>query len=642
IVGSGIEKGPKAFDINDDGKLELFVGADKVYGFNYTGALLEGFPLEDGNYFRATLAIDDLEGDGHYEIVGHTSGDRKLHVWNLSNRELLWSKNTYSGIAISSPLIADLDNDGKKEIVTGASDTHLYAWYHNGTEVIDGDNDPSTDGVFATINEMYSYGSPSVGDIDMDGNLEIFWTSGRGENLYAWHHDGTELLDGDNNASTLGVFKELGQEVNSNPVIVDLDGDEVPEIVVNTVGKLFVLKNDSSVLLEKSIGLTPQGPTSSAAIGDLDGNGTLDIIIGNSNGIYAFSIDGDALEGWPVAVGGKVLSSVVLADINQDNNLEVIVGSDDKNLYGFYNDGTLIQGFPIETGEAITGSPLVADLDNDSDVELVFVSRDSVIYIFDLDGLYDESLVTWGEDMFNPQNTGRFYYSCDNEFICGEWSDPSKECGTRECDCWCIGEIGCEGDGIESVDCPSIPSPSGDGGGGGGGVLIPPCVENWTCNNWLPCVDGIQVRRCTDLNNCSTNESMPILERDCGTGLENQSLNQSINESLDNITENETEPEEELSQVFEEVFTRNIYVIIGYIVLVAFFIFLGVRKMFKKKRVSKKANAILLLENYIAKGLALNKSPEYLIENLKRVGWPEEYVRDKIKEVGKDEALQTR
>ncbi|MFH1506063.1 MAG: C25 family cysteine peptidase, partial [archaeon] len=46
IVGSGIEKGPKAFDINDDGKLELFVGADKVYGFNYTGALLEGFPLE--------------------------------------------------------------------------------------------------------------------------------------------------------------------------------------------------------------------------------------------------------------------------------------------------------------------------------------------------------------------------------------------------------------------------------------------------------------------------------------------------------------------------------------------------------------------------------------------------------------------
>jgi len=46
----------------------------------------------------------------------------------------------------------------------------------------------------------------AVGDIDGDGYSEIILGS---DELYVWHHDGTELLDGDNESQTLGPFTNL-------------------------------------------------------------------------------------------------------------------------------------------------------------------------------------------------------------------------------------------------------------------------------------------------------------------------------------------------------------------------------------------------------------------------------------------------
>jgi len=43
------------------------------------------------------------------------------------------------------------------------------------------------------------------------------------------------------------------------------------------------------------------------------------------------------------------------------------------------------------------------------------------------------------------------------------------------------------------------------------------CVENWECNNWSACVNGVQTRICTDLNNCRTLNGKPIEEQLCMT-----------------------------------------------------------------------------------------------------------------------------
>ena len=70
------------------------------------------------------------------------------------------------------------------------------------------------------------------------------------------------------------------------------------------------------------------------------------------------------------------------------------------------------------------------------------------------------------------------------------------------------------------------------GGGGGGGSIVTTtstqendtnstlissnnCEENWTCSEWLDCVNTVQKRVCTDKNNCGTEEDKPIVQREC-------------------------------------------------------------------------------------------------------------------------------
>jgi uncharacterized repeat protein (TIGR01451 family) len=74
------------------------------------------------------------------------------------------------------------------------------------------------------------------------------------------------------------------------------------------------------------------------------------------------------------------------------------------------------------------------------------------------------------------------------------------------------------------------PSPGGGGGGGGGrvgigGVQQPApeapalitgaCTESWACEGWSPCVEGRQVRECTDLGRCNTTVYLPLTSRAC-------------------------------------------------------------------------------------------------------------------------------
>lgn len=41
------------------------------------------------------------------------------------------------------------------------------------------------------------------------------------------------------------------------------------------------------------------------------------------------------------------------------------------------------------------------------------------------------------------------------------------------------------------------------------------CQEAWSCTAWSECVDGIQIRDCTDTNECGTQENKPITFKSC-------------------------------------------------------------------------------------------------------------------------------
>jgi len=146
---AGIFASPALADFDDDGKLEVVAAADDgtVYVWNYKGELYDAnkdgvadwpqsvpfdwqtdqCPFTVG--FGASPAIADVNDDGRPEIV-IPSKNGKIYAWKpdgtLLPTESGWPL-VYDSRSSSSPVIADLKNDGKLYVIVGGYD-YLYVW----------------------------------------------------------------------------------------------------------------------------------------------------------------------------------------------------------------------------------------------------------------------------------------------------------------------------------------------------------------------------------------------------------------------------------------------------------------------------------------------------------------------------------
>jgi hypothetical protein len=61
-----------------------------------------------------------------------------------------------------------------------------------------------------------------------------------------------------------------------------------------------------------------------------------------------------------------------------------------------------------------------------------------------------------------------------------------------------------------------------------GAVTTLVCTPNWNCGSWTDCVEGSQIRDCSDINNCGSLEGKPAVSQSCqmpetcSDGIENQ------------------------------------------------------------------------------------------------------------------------
>jgi outer membrane protein assembly factor BamB len=145
-----------------------------------TGRLLWATPLADGARVFASPAIGDVGGDGSLDIAIGTvatgargelylldahSGRIKWHVFGAPQRP---GCNSCPGF-LGSPVIADVDGDGRPDVVA-ATQEGLYAWNASGNVIIDDLRPRFPDGSV----ESYQFNnSPAVADLDGDGRNEI-------------------------------------------------------------------------------------------------------------------------------------------------------------------------------------------------------------------------------------------------------------------------------------------------------------------------------------------------------------------------------------------------------------------------------------------------------------------------------------
>jgi hypothetical protein len=424
------------FDINNDGKMEIFTAntlqngnGGKVYAFDHTGAELfqGGFACESGADFWSTPAIADLDGDGKYELViaSRSSTNHYLYCWHINDGngdgkpDLYW-KVDIGNPCLSSPAIGDIDNDGHPEIIIMSHDGHVHIRKYDGSVYM---AEPWKD---TGPPLMESYCTPALADLDGDGDLEIIIGGSDGK-MYVCHHDGS-------NYSANWPFNTGKINLSSSPAVADIDCDGNYEIIFTSGSKLYVKDangNDKTGWVGGKTASQMGDVYSSPAIGNLDSDPQLEIVVAinnSSSNVVAWKANGSYLPGWRYIQFPKTCSSPIIADIDGITGQEVIVGASDKKLYAWHGDASKVRYWPLPTGGVINATPAVGDVNGDGQYEVVVASDDGSIYAWNTKGTSNKD---WPMFHYDAQHTG-WYGTIVSGTISSNttWSGRCKVVGT--------------------------------------------------------------------------------------------------------------------------------------------------------------------------------------------------------------------
>ena len=294
---------------------------------------------QDGGF-----AIGDVDVDGWPDVVTASSSevcalDGRTGVEHWCTTGLSSSLDPYG---YNYPSIADMDADGKPEVVIGN------AILHGDTGVVRGKGKKGIGAAPYGGIPGSSYGAMSAAvDLDGDGQLEVV--------------TGNAAYDADGNT----VWSNSG--LDGLVAVADFDGDGTAEIV-KTSGIYVTGMNSSGQ--EVWGPKTYSGNLGAPAIDDLDGDGTPEFVFAAQNSLVAMEWGGTVL--WTAKINDQSgAAGPTLFDFEMDGYPEVLYA--DETSIQFFNgqDGSKKFGSNSHSSYTILETPIVADVDNDGQVEIV-------------------------------------------------------------------------------------------------------------------------------------------------------------------------------------------------------------------------------------------------------------------------------
>lgn len=329
-------------------------------------------------YF-ASPNVADLDGDGRAEIIIGNLLSNQVESYDAHGQMRPGWPQPVGGGVKASAAVADLDQDGDLEVIVGATDGKLYAWHHTGQAV---------SGWPVTIDGNYRVlATPAIADLDGNSTPDIVIPLSNGK-LYAFEASGAAKSGWP--VSLGGVEDKFdSQIINSSPRIADLDGMGGLEIIVGSTDKQLYVFNSNGT--QRWTFATNDMILSSPLVADIDPSKAGQEIAFGSGDSYVYLLDQSGNLIWKNRTGWIVRSSPEAVDLDADGDLEILIGSDDDRLWAWHNDGTLVPGWPQATGADVFSSPAVGDIDGVDGSEVVIGSDDAKVYAWHTNGALLES-----------------------------------------------------------------------------------------------------------------------------------------------------------------------------------------------------------------------------------------------------------
>lgn len=307
----------------------------------------------NGDIYGQVRVIDDVDGDGNKDMIfGATDG--KVHIFSASGKEIFrppyWPKQV-NGPITAGIEVTDIDGKGKANILVSTMEGTVYCLNSKGKELW-----------------QYNTGGKILVSPPVVIDDSILINSGSGQ-----------VVALSSSGQTKAVYS-MDHPVQATPVAVDTNGNGRKEVIVkDNSGKIVVFDITGTKLNEwmSTPNLTNVDWPFNIDAADINGDGFPEIFTTdplNSSGIFQMWDDAGNLKS-SFNLTEAAHGAPKVADIDGDGIDDFIIAQCDGKVIVCDKKGKIKKGWPYECGYSIYSAPSLIDLDGDGIPEIVFTGN---------------------------------------------------------------------------------------------------------------------------------------------------------------------------------------------------------------------------------------------------------------------------